>query len=119
MQLDRLPSSILQLCPQVTHFHYLTWCPESFLLNDLPGRIVELGVRIAEDLTMQQDGGLPPSILRSVEPLIRIVGQPRYTRGLERLYVEWGLKNRDEADVERVRLACEISGVVYLDQVDF
>ncbi|TFK66827.1 hypothetical protein BDN72DRAFT_843753 [Pluteus cervinus] len=124
-QFDRLPSSILQLCPRVTHFHYLTWCPESFLLNDLPGRIVELGVRIAEDLTMEHPGGggtglgLPPSTLRSVEPLIQTVGEAQYRRGLKRLYVEWGLQNRDEADVENVRIACETAGVVFLDHVDF
>ncbi|TFK62118.1 hypothetical protein BDN72DRAFT_849010, partial [Pluteus cervinus] len=45
---NALPSSILELCPHVTHFHFLTWCPTPFLFT-IPDRVVELGVRIAED----------------------------------------------------------------------
>ncbi|TFK62122.1 hypothetical protein BDN72DRAFT_964752 [Pluteus cervinus] len=139
-QFNTLPSSILELCPRVTHFHFLTWFPVPFLLN-IPARIVELGVRIAEDMnnpvhqgaaldadqaqleTQYSRGQHPPpfpsSALHTLDPLVEVVSVPKYRKGLKRLYIEWGLKNRDVDAEGKLRDACEEAGIEFYNGVDW
>ncbi|TFK66813.1 hypothetical protein BDN72DRAFT_899496 [Pluteus cervinus] len=146
---DTLPTSLLQLCPNVTTFHWLTWCPISFLFGNLPERIVELGVRIADDPRTwastddspsinanphpnppsttnekpRTTNGLPPpyppSTLHDVDPLIRFVSEPGYRKGVKRLYVEWAIGKRDEEEEQGLRGVCGRVGVELLEGVDF
>ncbi|TFK66823.1 hypothetical protein BDN72DRAFT_843751 [Pluteus cervinus] len=131
---DTLPTSILELCPRVTRFHFLTWCPVSLLLGNLPERIVELGVRIADDPNVKPpsirnpnpiqapNAGRPPyplSALHSLGPVMEFVNEPGYRKGVKRLYVEWPLGKKDEEAEAKLRDVCERVGVEFCDSVDF
>ncbi|TFK73437.1 hypothetical protein BDN72DRAFT_834853 [Pluteus cervinus] len=82
---EALPNTILLLCPALTRFLYFAWCPTS-LLYELPPRLKEFGVTVVHIA-----GPGAPSLLTTIVPLMEMVKEARYRKGIQKLYIQWAL----------------------------
>ncbi|TFK67360.1 hypothetical protein BDN72DRAFT_859223 [Pluteus cervinus] len=101
---EALPNTILSLCPALTRFLYFAWCPTS-LLYVLPPRLQEFGV------TIVHIAGLgAASLLTTIVPLIELVREARYRKGIQKLYIQWAMFQPPGAE-KKLEDACMEVGV--------
>ncbi|TFK73436.1 hypothetical protein BDN72DRAFT_854866 [Pluteus cervinus] len=103
---EALPTTILGLCPVLTRFLYFAWCPTS-LLYGLPPRLKEFGVTIVHIA-----GPEAASLLTTIMPLIELVKEPRFRKGIQKLHIQWALFQPPGAE-RRLRDACVEEGVEF------
>ncbi|TFK73439.1 hypothetical protein BDN72DRAFT_956622 [Pluteus cervinus] len=105
---EALPNTILSLCPALIRFLYFAWCPTS-LLYALPSRLQEFGVTIVH---IAIPGPKVASLLTTITPLIELVKEPRYRKGIQKLQIQWALSQPPGAQ-RRLEDACIEEGVEF------